>query len=536
MKRPYWLVASALLAACSFLTLAVQPTPTQAPPIPVQVQPTNTLVPVPTEEAPTATLEPVALAGPPMEVGSMWPYVDGSILVAVPGGPFTMGHGGSDNPEHQVTLSDFWIYQAKVTNQEYGLCVKARKCQSPDPVDDFTFNDLTHANDPVVGVTYAQATDYCTFVHGRLPTEAEWEKTARGPDGNLYPWGSNAPVCDFLNFNNCIGKISSVTDYPKGQSYYHALDTEGNVFEWVADWYDALYYKSGAAQDPLGPDKGQFRSVRSSSYKSKPEQVAASTRFFTTPKDHRRDLGLRCVVEDPSWFAPMCEVISQIGSDLNPSGGSSFTADCPKVGIGLSPVCQQGKVTVVVVDDHSPDINAVVSGVESCTPIAVTPAQFPQIYDCRSDTAVNISTTCDYGGTPPATCADHFKLNESTAMCKWDGSLTTGTGCLPGTVYDPLKQCCSADSSTGTSYPICGLGSALGSINGKLVCLPNKQVVNNPSATEYVHIQPPSTCTGKPNEGGQCTLTYNSCARGGGVCKYGGVFSPQTCSCYCYHG
>src|SRR5512142_1993273 len=162
MKRPYWLVACAFLAACSFLTVATQPAPTQAPPI--AVQPTNTLIPVPTEQAATATLEPVALAGPPMEVGSMWPYVDGSILVAVPGGPFTMGHGGSDNPEHTVTLSDFWIYQAKVTNQQYALCVQAGKCATPDPVDDFTFNDITHANDPVVGVNWDQATDYCTFV------------------------------------------------------------------------------------------------------------------------------------------------------------------------------------------------------------------------------------------------------------------------------------------------------------------------------------------------------------------------------------
>ncbi len=186
----------AVLLACSFSIPGLSPAQPPAPPAPQQA-PTNTIVPVPTDTAaaaPTNTLAPVQLAGPPMQVGSMWPYVDGSILVAVPGGPFTMGHGGSDNPEHTVTLSDFWIYQAKVTNQEYALCVQAGKCSAPDPVDDFTFNDLTHANDPAVGVTWAQASDYCTFVHGQLPTEAQWEKTARGPDGNLYPWGENAPV------------------------------------------------------------------------------------------------------------------------------------------------------------------------------------------------------------------------------------------------------------------------------------------------------------------------------------------------------
>ncbi len=227
----------------------------------------------------------------------MWPYVDGSIVVAVPGGPFTMGHGGSDNPEHTVNLSDYWIYQGKVTNAEYGLCVAAGKCKAPDAVDDFTFNDVTHANDPVVGVTWQQASDYCGFVHGRLPTEAEWEKAARGPDGNIYPWGNNSPVCDYLNFNNCVGKITNVTIYRKGQSYYHALDMEGNVFEWVGDWYDALYYKSSAGQDPQGPDAGQVRSVRSSSYKSKIDQIPASTRFYEGPTTHVRTLGFRCVVD-----------------------------------------------------------------------------------------------------------------------------------------------------------------------------------------------------------------------------------------------
>src|SRR5512143_781081 len=243
MRLLYCVLIAAAVSACMQLVPNTEPAPTA--PI-VLAAPTNTLVPVPTEAPSQApTLQPVALAGPPMQVGSMWPYVDGSILVAVPGGDFIMGHGGSDNPEHTVSLSDFWIYQAKVTNQQYALCVKAGKCKTPDPVDDFTFNDITHANDPVVGVNWQQASSYCSFVHGQLPTEAQWEKTARGPDANIYPWGNNAPVCNLLNYNNCVGKITNTTIYPDGQSYYHGLDLEGNVFEWVADWYDPLYYKTG---------------------------------------------------------------------------------------------------------------------------------------------------------------------------------------------------------------------------------------------------------------------------------------------------
>ncbi len=532
MKPLYWLLSAALLMACSLQVVASPPPPTPSP----SPQPTRTLVPVPIEPSAaatvTATLQAIALAGPRMEVGSMWPYVDGSILVAVPGGPFTMGHGGTDNPEHTVTLSDFWVYQAKVTNQEYALCVKAGKCKVPDPVDDFTFTDLPHANDPVVGVTYAQGSDYCAFVHGRLPTEAEWEKTARGPDGNLYPWGSNSPVCDFLNFNNCVGRITNVTTYEKGQSFYHALDMEGNVFEWVADWYSALYYSTSAGKDPRGPDVGQVRSVRSSSYKSNPDQVPASTRFFTQPKDHRRDLGFRCVVDDPTYFAPLCTTFSLIGNP--PPGGPSsgpVTPDCPSVGIGLTEVCQQGKVTVVVVDSRSPDSSASISGIASCNPVSVTPDTFPQIYDCTSDTTVTVTSACSYPASATPTCADHFNLNPSTGLCDWDGSLTSGSACLPGLTYDPVKQCCTSQSDPATDYPICQLGSALGYVSGHPVCLANGQLVNNPSATEYVHIKDKSACTG--GGAGPCTLTPVSCRQ---QCKYGGVFVPSTCSCVCYPG
>ena len=444
-----------------------------------------------------------------------------------------MGHGRSDNPEHTVTLSDFWIYQAKVTNQQYALCVQAGKCKAPDPIDDFTFKDATHANDPVVGLNYSQGTDYCSFVHGRLPTEAEWEKTARGPQGNLYPWGSNAPICDLLNFNNCVKKITDVTTYQKGQSYYHALDMEGNVFEWVGNWYNALYYKNGAAQDPLGPDAGQQRSVRSSSYKSKSDEIPASTRRYDFPNDHRREprLPLRC--RRPHLLR-LClpESIGLIG--VPPPGGSTggtLTTDCPKVGIGLTAVCQQGKVTVVVGDNHSPDLNAVVSGVGACTPVIVAPSVFPQVYDCTSDTTVNITTVCNYVVTTPATCAAHYILNTITGMCDWDGTGSLGGQCLPGQNFDTARQCCSAQPGTASDYPICPLGTTLGSVLGKPVCVPNNQALNKPSQTEFVHVQDPATCTG--GSVGACTLTDASCKKS---CRYGGVLIPSACACACNPG
>ena len=146
----------------------------------------------PPSAAPAATedptLQPVVLSGPEMALGSTFSYVDGSTLVAVPAGPFTMGReGGTDNPAHLVTLDDFWIYQSEVTNRQYSLCVAAGECAVPDLQDDLTYDDPLHANDPLVGVTWDQAGTYCGFVHARLPTEPEWEKTARGPDANLDP-------------------------------------------------------------------------------------------------------------------------------------------------------------------------------------------------------------------------------------------------------------------------------------------------------------------------------------------------------------
>jgi len=163
---------------------------------------TETQKPVPTEIPDTETPLPIPVTGPSMEIGSNYPYVDGSLLIAVPEGEFLMG-SGSENPEHNVFLNDFWIYSTEVTNQQYMLCKTLGECTSPDSNDNPSYAEKTHANDPVVGVTYEQASSYCSFVNGRLPTEAEWEKTARNTENDLYPWGDAMPTCDFLNFNNC---------------------------------------------------------------------------------------------------------------------------------------------------------------------------------------------------------------------------------------------------------------------------------------------------------------------------------------------
>ncbi len=248
-----------------------------------------------------------------MKAGFAYRYFDGSLLDAVPNsGPFLMGRNGPDNPQHKVTVSDFWIYSTEVSNQMYAWCVSLGKCSPPDKTDDPKFANASAANDPVVGVTWQQASDYCGFAHGRLPTEAEWEKAASWDSANnlqlLYPWGNANPTCNLLNIKFCTSRVSSVVQYGQGRSFYGAYNMEGNVFEWVGDWYGAKYYASSPAQDPQGPETGHDRVIRSSAFDSDAAYTSPARRFSAAPGAHRNNLGFRCVVPDPSYYAPFCTV------------------------------------------------------------------------------------------------------------------------------------------------------------------------------------------------------------------------------------
>ena len=509
------------LAAC-----APKPTPTEAPPAATEIP---TLVPAPTEAPATATLVPIVLTGPEMKVGSTYPYVDGTLLVAVPAGPFTMGHGGSDNPEHTVSVSDFWIYSTKVTNQQYSFCVKSGQCAPPDLKDNIAYTDFARLNDPVSGVNYDQSAAYCSFVHGQLSTEAQWEKTARGPNGNIYPWGNNAPICDLLNFNNCVGKTTSVIKYPQGASFYSALDMEGNTFEWVADWYDALYYKTGGTDDPLGPDHGTVRSVRSTGYKANADQVAASTRFFANPNDHRRDLGFRCVVIDPTWFAPLCNQLSFMGT--GPGGGSggngTITIDCPKVSIDQNPLkCSDGWTQVNVHDSYSPDSKAVVTLPGGCSLDSGGPApdHFDQGYKCTGAGLASIDSECK----PPtssgdAHCAPHYNYNSGTGICEWDGTGSIGTNCLAGFTYNPATQCCSVNPGSASNFPVTcdvGFSPVLDSSTNQYICLPGAVAPPPPHASVQVLLPPPPPCAQ-----GTCNPATDPTCNSGGNCPNGGTYS-----------
>lgn len=229
---------------------------------------------------------------------------DGMVMVYVSEGAFTMGSdsGESDEkPVHTVFLDAFWIDQTEVTNGMYALCVKTGICQHTGSA---SLNDSASARYPVSSVSWNNSKAYCEWAGRRLPTEAEWEKAARGTDGRTYPWGNDTPSCDLVNYYNCSGKNDPVGSYPNGASPYGALDMAGNVWEWVADWYDAAYYQNSPSSNPLGPASGTYRVSRGSSWGTMGTGVGhlilrISSRATDYPDIRDKVGGFRCARSSP---------------------------------------------------------------------------------------------------------------------------------------------------------------------------------------------------------------------------------------------
>ena len=215
-------------------------------------------------------------------------------MVSVPAGEFTMGCdarscGGDEQPQHAVTLAAFEIDRTEVTQAQYTACIADGACEPPscDWVCDQP--DL-----PAGCVTWAQAKAFCGWAGKRLPTEAEWEKAARGDAGGTYPWGDDAPSCARANMAGCADGLLPVGSAPDGASPYGALDMAGNVVELVADWYDAGYYATSPSTDPEGPATGTRYSGRGGGFKSDSNFLRASKRDWYDPTDTAVSLGFRC--------------------------------------------------------------------------------------------------------------------------------------------------------------------------------------------------------------------------------------------------
>ena len=187
----------------------------------------------------------------------------------------------------------------------YSLCVNAGNCKSITKEKTFgllesdRYNDSKYGDYPVIYVDWEMAESYCQWVNRRLPTEAEWEKAARGVDGRQFPWGNNSPTADLLNSTNlgaAPGDTEEVGQYQSGISPYGVLDMAGNVLEWVADWYDESFYQITPNSNPIGPSLGQYRVLRGGSWSRYASLARSANRYSEMPETIKSDIGFRCAM------------------------------------------------------------------------------------------------------------------------------------------------------------------------------------------------------------------------------------------------
>lgn len=217
--------------------------------------------------------------------------------VNIPGGEFIMGCnqavdaqcGDDERPMRTVSLDGFEIQKTEVTQAQYAACVDDRGCTPPS-----CGWNCDRANLPATCVDRMQAADYCKWAGMRLPTEAEWEKAARGTDGRKFPWGNQDATCDLTNMAGCGDAVQKVGSHPGGASPYGALDMAGNVVELVRDRYSSAYYASAPNTNPPGPEGGSTYVGRGGGWKSQVYWQRASARDWYDPGDAGGSLGFRC--------------------------------------------------------------------------------------------------------------------------------------------------------------------------------------------------------------------------------------------------
>lgn len=226
---------------------------------------------------------------------------DGAEMVLIPTGEFWMGCNeemdqecdDDEKPGRKVYLDAFYIDKYEVTVAQYRQCVQAGGCSIDDFSEYCNWGKGERENHPVNCVDWNQAKTYCEWAGKRLPTEAEWEKAARGTDGRKYPWG-NRWDSSKTNAENRVSKTSSVGSFPAGVSLDGVHDMAGNVEEWVQDWYDRDYDKRSVSQNPQGPDSGSVKVLRGGSWGVDPGLARVSVRRRVGPRLRHLGLGVRC--------------------------------------------------------------------------------------------------------------------------------------------------------------------------------------------------------------------------------------------------
>ena len=203
----------------------------------------------------------------------------------------------NESPGGMVAVPAFFIMRYETTVLDYEACVDAGMCNVPPDDPDCNYGVNGRDSHPINCVNWNDAHAYCSFLGLRLPTEAEWERAARGDTLTLYPWGDDAASCTTAALDTCINATQPVGSYPDGISPFGIGDMVGNVSEWVADYYDPDYYSASAGEEnPQGPDSGNERVVKGSAFTVPPDFPAnrISKRNPSAPDAALRIYGIRC--------------------------------------------------------------------------------------------------------------------------------------------------------------------------------------------------------------------------------------------------
>jgi hypothetical protein len=279
------------------------------------------------------------------------------------------------------------------------------------------YSNLQYGDFPAVGVTWDMAANYCGWTQAQLPTEAQWEKAARGASGAVFPWGIADPSCSVLNFKGCLGHASGVLDYPDGRSPYGAYDMAGNVFQWVNDFYSEHAYDSIDPRNPTGPAAGDSHVLRGSSYETELPLLPSGVRHFGGSGYTSAELGFRCSVPQPKPLAPFCQLSSYIPTGAGPSGS---TCELPKMGVQRN-YCA-GRVGFATITIPEGAVFRITKPGFSCSDAIVNGER---LITCSGpDETSGKLTVCNAacGGEPtetgaPVVCDPGYNLDPSTVSC-----------------------------------------------------------------------------------------------------------------------
>ena len=335
---PYWLLLLVIALLVILVAVLLNPIAPAQLPTPTQtITPSNTATLTPTETSPpTNTVTPL----PPMDTATLAPADEstaipssteasppapsetptqeglasvirdesGAEMLLVEAGTFLMGSNTSESdeaPAHILLIDDFYIDKYEVTNADYKVCVDSQNCSLPK--NTAFYLSAMDRNHPVVFVSWEMADQYCAWRDARLPTEAEWEKAARGTNNFIYPWGNKFDggalnFCDMdctkswadQSVRDHYTMTAPVGLYPDGVSVYNIFDMAGNATEWVADWYAKDYYSNSPKENPLGPESGTDRVLRGGSWFDRYLGVRTFVRSHLRPNVAYNYTGFRC--------------------------------------------------------------------------------------------------------------------------------------------------------------------------------------------------------------------------------------------------